>query len=85
MQITWIFIAHLAFVYTKLYFQISSYETKKNIPCLCVSVEAEIEQHDKIIMDLHINVNMLRSSIVVYTCGNIRSVNVNFSVAFVGA
>ena len=58
MQIT-IFIAHLAIVNTKLYIQIS-YETKRNVPDLCESVEAEIEQHDIIIMDLHtINVNML--------------------------
>ena len=60
MQIT-IFIAHLAIVNTKLYIQIS-YETKRNVPGFlpCESVEAEIEQHDIIIMDLHtINVNML--------------------------
>ena len=60
MQIT-IFIAHWAIVNTKLYIQIS-YETKRNVPGLlpCESVEAEIEQHDIIIMDLHtINVNML--------------------------
>ena len=57
MQIT-IFIAHLAIVNTKLYIQIS-YETKRNVPDLCESVE-EIEQHDIINIDLEtINVNML--------------------------
>ena len=75
------FIAHLAFVNTKLYIQIS-YETKRNVPDLCESVE-EIEQHDIINMDLEtINVNMLWFSIVVYTRRNIRSVNVNFSAVW---
>ena len=58
MQITCNFIAHLAFVNTKLCIQIS-YETKQNVPGPCESVE-EIEQHDIIIMDPNtINVNML--------------------------